>query len=129
MQEKVADFILGFEGVAKTYPAWQLDATTFNQRPETFLQNGFYVQRSGDITVLLNPGWIEFYSSTTGTTHGTPYNYDTHVPLLWYGWHIKHGSSALPVNIIDIAPTIADLLNISQPNATTGKVITEMITK
>lgn len=129
IQEKIATYLLRFEGVANTYTSYQLNGSSFNQRPESFLQNGFYTQRSGDVSVLLNPGWIEFYGNTTGTTHGTPYDYDTHVPLLWYGWHISHGSSAVPVSIIDIAPTISDLLNISQPNAATGKVLTEMITK
>ncbi|MGN6541518.1 MAG: alkaline phosphatase PafA [Ginsengibacter sp.] len=129
MQQKVAAYLLQFEGVANTYPAYQLSATTFNHRPEAFLQNGFNAQRSGDVTVLLEPGWFESHGGTTGTTHGTPYSYDTHVPLLWYGWHIAQGSSATPVNITDIAPTVSDLLNISQPNAATGKAITDMITR
>ena len=129
IQQKTADYLLRFEGVANTYAGYQLNASTFNQRPEAFLQNGFNMQRSGDVSVLLLPGWFEPYGSTTGTTHGTPYTYDTHVPLLWYGWHIAQGSSATPVNITDIAPTVSDMLNISQPNAATGKAITEMVTK
>ena len=72
----------------------------------------------------------EFYSwGTTGTTHGTPYSYDTHVPLLWYGWHINQARSAAAVSITDIAPTVADMLDISQPAPATGKVITDMLTK
>jgi predicted AlkP superfamily pyrophosphatase or phosphodiesterase len=130
MQQKVAAYLLQFKGVvANTYTAYQLSATTFNHRPESFLQNGFNMQRSGDVTVLLEPGWFESHGGTTGTTHGTPYSYDTHVPLLWYGWHVAQGSSAAPVRITDIAPTVADMLNISQPNAATGKAITDMITK
>lgn len=129
IQEKVAAYLLGFQGVANTYTSYQLNGSSFTQKPEAFLQNGFNVQRSGDVSVLFKPGWIESSASTTGTTHGTPYSYDTHVPLLWYGWKISHGSSATPVNIIDIAPTVADLLNISQPNAATGRVLTELISK
>jgi predicted AlkP superfamily pyrophosphatase or phosphodiesterase len=129
IREKTAEYILKFEGVANTYTASQLNASTFKELPESYLQNGFNEQRSGDVSVLLRPGWIEFYGGTTGTTHGTPYSYDTHVPLLWYGWHIRSGSSAAPVTITDIAPTLADLLRISQPDEATGKPISDLLTK
>jgi len=61
--------------------------------------------------------------SKTGTTHGAPYSYDTHVPLIFYGWKIPKGSSSDPVTITDIAPTIAELLNIEFPSGNTGKPI------
>lgn len=129
IQQKTADYLLHFEGVANTYTGEQLKTTTFNGLPEAYLQNGFNVQRSGDVSVLLKPGWIELYSGTTGTTHGTSYSYDTHVPLLWYGWKIPPGSSAMPVSITDIAPTVADLLRISEPSEATGKPISDLLTK
>lgn len=59
----------------------------------------------------------------TGTSHGTTYSYDTHVPLLWYGWDIKPGYTSEPVDITDIAPTIASFLNIMSPNTSIGKPI------
>lgn len=129
VQEKVAAYLLKFDGVANTYTACQLSATTFNHRPEVYLQDGFNMQRSGDVSVLLKPGWFESHGGTTGTTHGTPYSYDTHVPLLWYGWHINKGSSSAAVSITDIAPTVADMLSIGQPDAATGKMITDMLTR
>lgn len=127
IQEEIASFALKFQGVANAYTAYQLNGEALKNESANLIQNGFYKQRSGDVALLLEPGWMQW--SHTGTTHGTSYNYDTHVPLLWYGWHINHGSSAVPVSITDIAPTISDLLNISQPNATTGKVISDMLTK
>jgi len=61
-----------------------------------------------------------------GTSHGSGYSYDTHVPLIFYGNGIKQGSSSKKYEIIDIAPTISNLLQIEFPNGTTGKVIDEV---
>ena len=80
------------------------------------------MKRSGDIAIVLEPAWLEDYPHT-GTSHGSPYTYDTQVPLLWYGWNIKSGYTSEPVNITDIAPTISALLNIMTPSACTGKPI------
>jgi arylsulfatase A-like enzyme len=63
---------------------------------------------------------MEWFAAT-GTTHGSPYAYDTHVPLLFFGAGIAHGSSAEEADICDIAPTISDLLGIPFPSAATGK--------
>jgi phosphopentomutase len=86
------------------------------------MQNGFYVKRSGDIAILLEPAWLDDYSHT-GTSHGTTYTYDTHVPLLWYGCNIKPGNTSKPVDITDIAATVASFLNIMPPSACIGKPI------
>jgi hypothetical protein len=77
------------------------------------------------VEIVLNPGWFEAYSKT-GTTHGTWNPYDTHIPLLWYGWHIKKGSSNRLVNMTDIAATLAAMLHIQMPNGCVGKVIEEL---
>ena len=79
--------------------------------------------------VTLQPGWIEGYNGklTKGTTHGTSGNYDTHVPLLWYGWKVKPGESALSAHITDIAPTLAYALSIQEPNACTGQPLQEVL--
>lgn len=86
------------------------------------VKKGYYRERSGDIVVIPNPGWIDS-KSEQGTTHGSGYTYDTHVPLIWYGWKVKPGKSSQRVNITDIAPTLSGLLNITAPDAATGKVI------
>jgi hypothetical protein len=65
--------------------------------------------------------WIEY--DTSGTTHGSPYAYDTRVPMLWMGGGIIAGETALPYYINDIAPTISWLLNIPFPNACSGNPI------
>jgi predicted AlkP superfamily pyrophosphatase or phosphodiesterase len=85
--------------------------------------NGYHKNRSGSIQVVLNPGWYDNSGRTSGTTHGTWNPYDTHIPLLWYGWNIKKGSTNEVINMTDIAPTLANLLNIQMPNGCVGKVI------
>ena len=80
---------------------------------------------SGDILVVPNPSTISY--SKTGSTHGSGYDYDTHVPLLFYGKGIKKGSTNKYLRIIDIAPTLSSLLQVNFPNGTTGKVIEEVL--
>lgn len=93
------------------------------------LRRGIHPRRSGDMIYLLDPAWHadDKYFGKGGTTHGSPYPYDTHVPLLWYGWRIPIGQSYKPVSITDIAPTLAAMLRIMEPNGTTGKVIDEVM--
>jgi predicted AlkP superfamily pyrophosphatase or phosphodiesterase len=90
--------------------------------------NGYNAQRSGDILFVLKPGHIEAYgTSQTGTTHGTWNPYDTHIPLVWFGNGIKKGQSYQNYQMCDIAPTLAALLQIQAPNASIGKVISEVL--
>lgn len=81
--------------------------------------------RGGDIWVVPEPGYYQFgtWSSPEGTTHGEWNPYDAHLPLLFYGWHVPHGSHAQEVHITDIAPTVCSLLHIQQPNACIGNVL------
>lgn len=83
---------------------------------------GYNFHRSGDIIVCLEPGHYEEgpWSSLVGTTHGEWNPYDAHIPLLFYGWHIPHGSCAQEVHVTDIAPTVCSLMRIQQPNACVG---------
>jgi arylsulfatase A-like enzyme len=86
---------------------------------------GYNYHRSGEIVVVPEPGIYEFgpWSSPVGTTHGEWNPYDAHIPLLFYGWHVPHGSYAQEVHITDIAPTVCSLLHIQQPNASIGGVL------
>lgn len=90
-----------------------------------YMRRGIHPRRSGDVFFMLDPAWHadDRNFRTTGTTHGSPYAYDAHVPLLWHGWNIRSGRSVAPTDVMDIAPTLAALLHIMEPNGTTGKVI------
>jgi predicted AlkP superfamily pyrophosphatase or phosphodiesterase len=88
--------------------------------------NGYYFKRSGQVQIILNPGWYDAYART-GTTHGTWNPYDTHIPLLWYGWNIKPGKSNRELYMTDISPTVAALLHIQMPSGSIGHVIEEVV--
>ncbi len=90
------------------------------------ITNGYSAKRSGDIQIVFKQNYFEG-EKLTGTNHGTWNPYDTHVPLLWYGWGIKKGVSYRQINLTDIAPTLAALLHIQMPNGCVGKVIEEML--
>lgn len=92
------------------------------------MMNGYMPARSGDILYSLSPGWVEWHTDK-GTSHGTAFSYDSHVPLIWYGWKIAHGTTADYWTIPDIAPTIANWLNIPLPTGCTGKPITGILMK
>jgi len=82
-------------------------------------------KRSGDIQIVPSPG--HFAGSSQGTTHGTPYNYDTHVPFALFGWGVKKGETLRRTYISDIAPTISSLLHILPPNGNIGDPVVEAL--
>jgi predicted AlkP superfamily pyrophosphatase or phosphodiesterase len=86
------------------------------------MYNGFDSKRSGDVFYSFQPGWLsDYYQRNGGTGHSTAYNYDTHVPMIWFGWNVNQGNQAEEVAIKDIAVTLSSLLNIPFPNGATGK--------
>jgi hypothetical protein len=113
-------------GIARVFDLENIMQVPLNSLVKEMLVNGYYPNRCGDIQIIFQPQWIEGYSRT-GTTHGLWNPYDAHIPLLWYGWGIKHGSSSREVSIVDIAPTLAALLKIQKPSGSIGKVITEVV--
>lgn len=91
---------------------------------EKFLK-GYNPKLAGDVQVILKPAY--FYGNTTGTQHGLWYPYDSHIPLLFYGWKIKPGHLNREVYMTDIAPTVAALLHIQMPSGCIGKPIYELM--
>ncbi|WP_367914336.1 alkaline phosphatase PafA [Leadbetterella sp. DM7] len=91
------------------------------------ITNLYNPKRSGEIMILPEPAWFE--GGLKGTTHGTMYRYDTHVPLLFFGWGINHGETVRPTFVCDIAPTVAMLLKILEPNGAIGDPIQEVLKK
>lgn len=83
------------------------------------------VKRSGDLQIVPRPGW--FPGSGMGTTHGSPYNYDTHVPFALFGWGVKKGETLRRTYVADIAPTISALLHILPPNGSIGDPVIEAL--
>ena len=123
VEKFVAELMMGFEGVAACMIASDISANQYTEAPKNKIQNGFNFKRSGDVCVLLQPGWFGDWNRKKGTTHGSAWSYDTHVPLYWWGWKVKNGSSEVNQNIIDIAPTLSLMLNIQFPDGCTGQPI------
>ncbi len=117
--------LVEYKSIAKTVSAYTLQNTDFDRDILNRLQNGYNQKFSGDILLIPNPSTIS--GSRKGTTHGSGYNYDSHIPMLMYGKGIKKGVLKRRIAITDIAPTIANLLHISPPNGVTGTVITEAL--
>ena len=125
--EKITNEIINYNGIYKAVTAKTLQTTSFNSGMLHSLQNGYNQKFSGDILIIPTPASISTYYKKGGTTHGSGYSYDTHVPIIFYGNGIKKGGSKKKYNIIDIAPTIANLLEIEFPNGNTGKIIDEAL--
>ena len=90
------------------------------------IQNGYNAERSGTIQIILKPGYYSGHGGT-GTTHGTWNPYDAHIPLVFMGWGIKHGSLVRETYMTDIAATVAALLHIQAPNGNVGHPIAELL--
>ena len=119
VQNAIAMEQLGYKNVTKVYTSTTMSSTSFSTGIEELLQNGFNQKRSGDVILVNDAAFISY--GRTGSTHGSGLNYDTHVPLLFFGKGIKHGETFDKTVIPDIAPTISALLGISFPNGATGK--------
>jgi hypothetical protein len=130
----IATEIRSWEAVKAVFTSKQLlEGNTSNNTWKTMIQNGYDFERSGEIIFILDPGYLLKSSDTPsahqGTSHGSSFNYDTHVPLLWYGKNITKGDVFTPYQIIDIAPTLSHLLNLQQTGAMTGIPIQEIFRK
>jgi predicted AlkP superfamily pyrophosphatase or phosphodiesterase len=118
VEEAFAQAILNFPKIAEVYTATAMRNTDFSRGTANLLQNGYNQKRSGNVLYTLKSSVIDY--PKTGSTHGSGYDYDTHVPLLFYGWGIRQGKTVQKTNITDIAPTVAALLGLEMPDGTTG---------
>ena len=119
VQKEILNEQLEYQHVSKVYTATTLASASFTQGIEALLQNGYNQKRSGDVIVVNTPAYISYPEK--GSTHGSGLNYDTHVPLLFYGKGIAKGSTFKKTEVTDIAPTVSALLGISFPNFTIGE--------
>ena len=89
------------------------------------MANGFYSHRNGNLVVVPQPFF--FIAEGITTTHGAPYTYDTHVPVIFYGEGIAPGTYYSDASPADIAPTLATLLKIETPSNCVGRILSEAI--
>lgn len=127
IRKDCVSFLSSLPEVAFVVDVKNLEAFAVPQVIKERIINGYNANRSGAITFILDPGWYAGTLNGTGTTHGSWNAYDAHIPLLWMGWGIYHGSTVRQIGMTDIAPTLAALLHIQAPNGCIGKAITEVI--
>ena len=124
VEQDLSDRIINFNGIYKVVTAHTLQSASFNDGILAALQQGYNQKLSGDILMVPYPATIDY--SKTGSTHGSAYTYDTHVPLIFYGKGIKKGATGRYIPIPDIAATLANLLQVNYPSGCTGNVIWEL---
>src|SRR4029077_20220014 len=130
----VLDAIRSVPGVADVFRAEELQGRPATQNPiRMAAANSYFEGRSGDLLLVPKPYWLRSSSRPDkthdrGTGHGTPYNYDQHVPVLLMGSGIEHGEFFRPVTPADIAPTLASLCGVALATRD-GRVLAEALKK
>ena len=111
--------------VARVYTRDQLmRGEVFDDRIGRRILSGFNQERSGDLEIVLEPYWLR---QAEGATHGTPYNYDAHIPLILMGARVQPGEYDAHVALNDLAPTLATLVHVEIPAGSSGRVLTEAL--
>ena len=128
VENSAARFLLQQPGVAEVYTRSQFESGAVSgTRIATLMRRAWNREASGDLMVVTRPYWY-FGSGSSGTSHGSPYAYDTNVPLILMGqrW-IKPGHYGQYAEVVDIAPTLANLLHVRPPAGAEGRVLTETL--
>ena len=129
VEKAAAQFLQVYPGITNAFTRSQLKARDLPKtRLGMLVQRGWNSERSGDIVLVTKPYWYFSSESARGATHGSPYAYDTNVPLMLMGgpW-IKPGRVIPYAEVVDIAPTLAKLLHIAPPATSEGRVLSEAL--
>jgi predicted AlkP superfamily pyrophosphatase or phosphodiesterase len=129
----IANQVKKWDGVKYVFTTSDLSRVNAGDQFAEMIQNGYDPVRSGNVIFMLKPGYLpkmtDSENARKGTSHGSAYNYDTHVPLLWYGKSIPKKELFERVEITDIVPTLTHLLNLQKPACTTGEPILPILVK
>ncbi len=118
---KVRDFVMKESWVMRVYTEEEILGSTGSDLYLQMIANGYDPKQNGELVILETPGTLGDH--TTGTTHGSVFSYDTHVPVIFFGKGVRAGKSHEKCVITEIAPTVAQLIGISLPNATSAEVL------
>lgn len=133
IEKHIYHLLLEEKGIKKAYTTEHLLNPSTGDEWLEMVQKGYRYDLSGDLIFILEPGYLpksEFNGNThKGTSHGSAFNYDTQVPLLWYGKDIAVQNIYRQVQITDITATLALILRVQRPNACTGQPIIEILEK
>jgi Type I phosphodiesterase / nucleotide pyrophosphatase len=95
--------------------------------PAAAVRHNHHPQRSGDVYIFQQPYWFMFDRGAVAAMHGSPWGYDTHVPIIFAGRGLKAARVNRLVHPIDVAPTLSALLQLSPPAAAQGTALTEVV--
>jgi predicted AlkP superfamily pyrophosphatase or phosphodiesterase len=120
-EEIAANAVRKLPYIFRVYTSAQLEHENLAGDPiGTLMQRGYYRGRAADLFIVQKPYWL---ASKDGTSHGTPFSYDTHVPMIFMGHGIRPGRYDENVRTADIAPTLAVLLGVNTPSGSVGRVL------
>ena len=125
VERVAADAALTEKHIARVYTRSQLLNGQVQQDPiSRAFSLSFFGPRSGDLFILPEPYYM---FSPTGTTHGLPYDYDNHVPIIFYGSGIKAASYTRRIVVNDVGPTLAAILGLEEPSGSIGQILREVM--
>ncbi|HMU15059.1 MAG TPA: alkaline phosphatase family protein [Flavobacteriales bacterium] len=129
VQDVAAAAVRAFPGVADAYTAENLVRGTRLAGRAALVQRGFFFERSGDVAFILRPGYLSAWPGMArqGADHGSVWNYDTHVPTIFFGHGVVKGDVVRRTSITDIVPTICMILGCSLPDAAIGEPVREVL--
>lgn len=114
VQEEAALFMIQLSEVKDALTGYQLWNNEYTKGYRNLVQNTFNHLNSPDVYAVWHANYMTY--KKTGTTHGSTHPYDTHVPIIFYGWKVKAGETFKRHSITEIAPTISGLLHIMEPS-------------
>ena len=122
----VATALAALPGIHAAFTSTQLQS---GDMPHSYVartvEQGFYAPRNGNVIIVPQPFFM--FGEGSNTTHGSPYSYDTHVPVLFLGARITPGTYHAASSPADIAPTLAALLDVQAPSNSIGRVLQEAL--
>jgi len=125
VERVAADAAMTEPHIARVYTRHELASGRVQEDPiGKAVSLGFYGPRYGDLLIVTEPYYL---FDATGTSHGTPYNYDNHVPVIFFGTGIKAGVYPEKIAVNDVAPTLAAILGVDQPSGSIGRTLSEIL--
>lgn len=125
IKDAIIDRLLENPVIVRAFDLKGINTLLLPSKIKEMVINGYNQKLSGDIQFIYKPQY--FSGGTKGTTHGSWNPYDSHIPLLWYGWGIKKGKTNRETYMTDISPTVSALLHIQMPSGSIGNVIEEVM--
>jgi hypothetical protein len=130
VEEAVAEEIAKFEGVAMAISSSALSKGLVpNTEIVASILNNHHPKRSGDVYVVFEPHWFinDFDGLSVAATHGSPWRYDTYVPVVFAGMGIQAQRIYREIHTVSVAPTLSALIGTKPPSGSRGEILVEVL--